>query len=228
MKNNISYENLLQLAAREAFQRKMSEIPSDRELKKLYGKQSAQHKKRMQKLLARENRKNTVYDMARRFSKIYLVFTLTFVLFSAALLSAEAVRESIATTLFDWQTGFTNIFVHGELSRQELPDIDAAYIPPGFSLVSDIAVSEDSRIIEFENSSAGHITIHLTTFSRNFSANADNEYSDYYKLTIDNVPGTWIQQGNINMLIISADGIFCNISGTVPVDEIIRIYKNLK
>ena len=228
MKNNISYENLLQLAAKEVFESKMSEMPSDKELNKLYGARSTKHKKKMQKLIRVENRKNMIYSFIHRFSKVYLIFTLSFIMLSTTLLSAKAVSESVVITLIDWKDKFTNIFVESEYIESELPHIVPTYIPEGFTLVSDFNLSNDSRIFDFENSSSGYISIYLTTYSQNFTANVDNEHSEYYMLNIDSVPGTWIQQEDKNILIISAKGIFYNITGTIPLDEIVEIYKNLK
>lgn len=228
MKNSISYENLIQLAAKESFQRKISEMPSDDELKRLYGNKSARHKKKMQKMLNKDKRQIAISNLSRRFSKIYFIFTSSLIVVFSTLLSARAVRESISVTILDWKHNFTGIFIENENIRSGLPDMEITYIPEGFSLVSDEQISLDTRIINYENNSSDYIIIYISTYSQNFTNNVDNEYSEYYMLRIDDIPATWVQQDNQNTLVISQNSIFYNISGTVSLDEIVRIYKNIK
>lgn len=227
MKNNTSFDNLLQLAAKESFKNKVSSFPPDEELVKMYGKQSERHKKKMTKILKSEKRKENISYLVRRFSKTYMISSLCFVFFFSTLLSAEAVRESISITLIDWKDKFVNIFIESEYSRDKLPDITISYVPEGFTLISTIEPSAESKILNYENNQSDYLIIHLSTFSQNFTDNIDNEFSNYYSLKICGDSGTWIQQGDKNILIIAKNGIFYNITGTILVEEIVEIYKNI-
>lgn len=227
MKNNTSFDNLLQLAAKESFKNKVSSFPPDEELVKMYGKQSERHKKKMTKILKSEKRKENISYLVRRFSKTYMISSLCFVFFFSTLLSAEAVRESISITLIDWKDKFVNIFIESEYSRDKLPDITISYVPEGFTLISTIEPSAESKILNYENNQSDYLIIHLSTFSQNFTDNIDNEFSNYYSLKIYGDSGTWIQQGDKNILIIAKNGIFYNITGTILIEEIVEIYKNI-
>ena len=227
MKNNTSFDNLLQLAAKESFKNKVSSFPPDEELVKMYGKQSERHKKKMTKILKSEKRKENISYLVRRFSKTYMIASLCFVFFFSTLLSAEAVRESISITLIDWKDKFVNIFIESEYSRDKLPDITISYVPEGFTLISTIEPSAESKILNYENNQSDYLIIHLSTFSQNFTDNIDNEFSNYYSLKICGDSGTWIQQGDKNILVIAKNGIFYNITGTILIEEIVEIYKNI-
>ena len=60
------------------------------------------------------------------------------------------------------------------------------------------------------------------------AAHTDNEYMDYYSITIDNNDGIWVCREGYNKLIMFNDKFIYTIDGNIVVGELINVYKNIE
>ena len=228
MSEKVRFENMLHMAVREVYMDRISAIPSDEEIDKIYTASQA-HTKKMEAMIRKESRSEKIIKFSRAASRVAVIVLIAFSLTFSTLLTAEAVRESVVTTVLEWKDKFTRIFMESDMQAEVLPEIRFNYIPESFSLVDEYTVIS-STLISYTYSNHDNVYFWITTSSKSNYTNdhIDNEYSNYYILNIDNNSGIWVNTGDENRLIISRNNLYFNISGKLPIEEIVQIYKNIE
>lgn len=226
MNNNVSFDAMLQMAAREAVYRQLDSFPSKRELEKMF-EPTQTHEDKINKIIKKETRADKFAEFNRQFSKVAVILLITFTVTFTPLISAKAVRESIVQTVIEWKDEFASIFFKSENVPAVINDVKIGYMVEGFESSGDVVKDEYMYKETFINNSK---IINLTIYSENAItvAHIDNEYTDYYYISINNNDGIWIYRENFSRLIISDNNFVYSIDGNVDVGEIINIYKNIE
>lgn len=224
MNNQVSFDSLLRMAVRETYMDQVNSIPPEDELEKILHTDD-NFKNKIRAIVRRENRNEKLIHFSRAATKVAVVVLMCISLTFASLMTADAVRESVATTILEWHDKFTRIFIKTDTVPEKLPEIRFNYIPEGFELVEDECMKDNSfQIYTYRNSLNNFIKIHINF---DFDDN-DNEQSSYFKLIIDNIEGIWINNVYNNKLIISLNDIKFSISGDIGIEQLVQVYKNIE
>ena len=224
MSEQVSFDSLLRMAVRETYLQQTNSIPADDKLDEIIHP-SDKFEKKMQAMVRRESRNEKLIYFRKITAKVAVVVLLCISLTFGSLLTAKAVRESVATTILEWHDKFTRIFIETDTQPDKLPEIRFNYIPEGFELVEEESVNNNLyKVYTYRNISNNYIRIYI-----NFGDdNIDNENTTFYLLSIDNVRAMWINKQDNNQLIISVGYINFNINGNIKLEEIVNIYKNIE
>ena len=228
MNNQVSFDSLLRMAVRETYMDQVNSIPPENELEKILHTDD-NFKNKIRAIVRRENRNEKLIHFSRAAAKVAVVILVCISLTFASLMTAEAVRESVATTILEWHDKFTRIFIETDAVPEKLPEIRFNYIPEGFELVEEESITSTNYMIyTFSNYKSIFLKIYINIQSEHSEDNVDNEFTNYYQLNIGNGRGIWVSYDNENKLIISKGELLFNISGQVSIEEIVRIYKNIE
>lgn len=228
MNNQVSFDSLLRMAVRETYMDQVNAIPPEDELEKILHTDD-NFKNKIKAIVHRENRNEKLIHFSRAAAKVAVVVLVCISLTFASLMTAEAVRESVATTILEWHDKFTRIFIETDTVPEKLPEIRFNYIPEGFELVEEESVFKPTLINNvYKNMDNCYINININAEDVNTNRNIDNEHTEFYIISIGNNRGCWIQSTNETMLVISNKNIHFIISGITSIDEIIKIYKNIE
>lgn len=224
MSEQVSFDSLLRMAVRETYLQQTNSIPADDKLDEIIHP-SDKFEKKMQAMVRRESRNEKLIYFRNITAKVAVVVLLCISLTFGSLLTANAVRESVATTILEWHDKFTRIFIETDTQPDKLPEIRFNYIPEGFELVKEESVNNNLyKVYTYRNISNNYVRIYI-----NFGDdNIDNENTTFYLLSIDNVRAMWINKQDNNQLIISVGYINFNINGNIKLEEIVNIYKNIE
>ncbi len=224
MSEQVSFDSLLRMAVRETYMEQANSIPADEELVRIIHP-SAEYEKKMRTMVRRENRNEKMIYFRKVTAKVAVVAMLCISLTFGSLMTAQAVRESVATTILEWHDKFTRIFIKTDAAPTQLPEIRFNYIPEGFELVEEESVKSDTFLLfTFSNSNYEYLRVQL-----NFeNMEIDNEYSSFYRISINNESGIWVNNAYSNQFIIYSKGCCYNISSSASIEEIIKIYKNIE
>lgn len=226
MNNNVSFDSMIQMAAKESVYRQMDSFPSKKELENMFSP-SQTHENKMNKLIKKENRFDKLVEFNRHFSKVASVMFIIFTVTLTPLISAKAVRESIVETVIEWKEDFASIFFKSENTPAVINEAKINYMVDGF--VSDGPDYQDDITYRdtFING-AKFINININSEPATTIAHIDNEFSDYYIITIDDIEGIWIYRNNVSTLIVPKDKYLYDIEGDIDISELINIYKNIE
>ena len=224
MNNQVSFDSLLRMAVRETYMDQVNAIPPENELEKILHPDD-NFKNKIKAIVRRENRNEKLVHFSRAASKVAVVILVCISLTFASLMTADAVRESVATTILEWHDKFTRIFIETDAQPERLSEIKFNYIPEGFELVEEESIKDESFMIyTFSDNKKDFLRIHI-----NFrSSKIDNEYSSYYIISIGNKKGIWINNEYTNQLIISSGNYCYNITSSLPIENVIDVYKNIE
>ena len=224
MSEQVSFDSLLRMAVRETYLQQTNSIPADDKLDEIIHP-SNKFEKKMQVMVRRESLNEKLVYFRKITAKVAVVVLLCISLTFGSLLTAKAVRESVATTILEWHDKFTRIFVETDTATTKLPEIRFNYIPEGFELVEEESFENKSfKLYTYRDSKNRFIRIH-TNFHDD---NIDNENSSYYCLIINGNEGVWIENQNNRQLVIQKNKLDFSISSDIVLGEIIKIYKNIE
>lgn len=226
MNNNVSFDALLQMVARESVYRQLDSFPSKRELENMFDP-SKTHEDKINKIIRKENRSDKFAAFNRQFSKVAVILLIAFTVTFTPLISAKAVRESIVQTVIEWKDEFTSIFFKSENTPAVINGVNIGYMVEGFE--SDGPIFKDEYMYK-KSYAQNSKFININIFSENkaITVNADNEFSNYYVISIDNNDGIWIYHDTFSKLIISNNEFIYIIEGSISIEEIINIYQNIE
>lgn len=228
MSDKIYVESLLLMAVNEISMELIDSIPPKDEIEKIYTA-SKSFLKNKEAQIRKEERKDKYIKFKNITSRVAVIILMTFSLSFSTLLTAEAVRESVVTTVLEWRDKFTRIFVESEVQTDVLPEIKFNYIPEGFILIEEKTIIGSSIInYLYQNKNDDYLRIIVNSKSYNTDDYIDNEHSSYYSLKIDNNNVIWLNSKTENKIIFSYHNINFNISGKIPLEEIVQIYKNIE
>ena len=227
MNNSVSVSSMANLAAREAMLQELSDIPPKSELEKMF-KTSVKHEKRILKAIKKEKRVESLYKISRKFSNISVVLVICFTVFFTPVLSAKAVRESIAQTIIEWKDEFCRIFIENDAEPVTINNVEIGYIPEGYVLEGEPIYSE-GKYRSIYNNELSYIPIHIDIYNNPNYSNTliDNEYMQYYNIGVGDAKGIWIYGDSFNTLVLSDNRFTYIIEGYCTIDSIINIYKNI-
>ncbi len=227
MNNEIKFDSLLRMAIRETYMDQLDAIPPEDELEKTLAP-SQTFIQKINRIVRKENRNEKLIYMSRSISKVAVVIMMFVSLSFASLMTAEAVRESVATTILEWHDKFTRIFIETDAQPEKLPEIRFNYIPEGFELVEDGSYSEYEYILRtYMSNDQKFCQIMISASNEMNIYEADNEHSSIYSIKIENVNAIWISSEHENQLYV-CDKYFYRLSGNMPLEKIIKIYKNIE
>ena len=136
MSEQVSFDSLLRMAVRETYLQQTNSIPADDKLDEIIHP-SDKFEKKMQAMVRRESRNEKLIYFRNITAKVAVVVLLCISLTFGSLLTAKAVRESVATTILEWHDKFTRIFIETDTQPDKLPEIRFNSIPEGFELVEE-------------------------------------------------------------------------------------------
>lgn len=228
MNNQVSFDSLLRMAVRETYMDQVNAIPPEDELEKILHPDD-NFKNKIRAIVHRENRNEKLIHFSRAAAKVAVVVMVCISLTFASLMTAEAVRESVATTILEWHDKFTRIFIETDAAPEKLPEIRFNYIPEGFELVEEESVVSDSFLnYKFLNGNSSYFHVNINTNKKHTKINVDNEHSYFYQIRINDANGIWISGIYENRLIISDKMLSFTINGDIPIEQIIGIYENIE
>ncbi|MBQ6850875.1 MAG: DUF4367 domain-containing protein [Oscillospiraceae bacterium] len=228
MNNQVSFDSLLRMAVREMYTEQVNSIPPEDKLKEIVHP-SDKLKRRINQIVNRETRNEKLIHMHKIASRVAVIILMCISLSFATLMTAEAVRESVATTILEWHDKFTRIFIETDAQPEKLPEIRFNYIPEGFELVEEESIKSNTYCnYTFFSSDNNFLRIQISASAENSKNTFDNERASVFKITVDESIGTWISHNSINYLIINNDNIVFTISCRCAIEEIIEIYKNIE
>lgn len=225
MNNSVSVSSMANLAAREAMLQELSDIPPKSELEKMF-KTSVKHEKRILKAIKKEKRVESLYKISRKFSNISVVLVICFTVFFTPVLSAKAVRESIAQTIIEWKDEFCRIFIESDAEPVTINNVEIGYIPEGYVLAGEPILERGKHRYIYSN---GKDMLVLSVFANKeyYYAYKDNVNTNYYTLTIGNTEGILVGKNRYNSIIITNNIISFHIEGYISLNELIMIYENI-
>jgi len=227
MNNQVSFDSLLRMAIRETYMEQINSIPSEEKLEQILHPSHA-FKQKISAIVRRETRNEKLIQMRRITGRVAVVIMLCISLTFGSLLTAKAVRESVATTILEWHDKFTRIFIETDVPPTQLPEIRFNYIPEGFELVEEESfIIPDTMLLTYRNDKINFLQIIISSSNDTNIDKSDNEFSSFYSIKIDERYGTWISKDNENQLIIFNLYTY-NIVGELKIEEIIKIYKNIE
>ena len=226
MNNNVSFDAMLQMAARESMYRQLNSFPSKKELKKMYTPSDV-HENKMNRLIRKENRSDKFIAFHRQFSKVAVILLVAFTVTFTPLITAEAVRESIVQTVIEWKEEFASIFFKSERTPAVINEVKIGYMPEGFESAEESIHSKYLYTETFSNN-MNFIILNIYSGDEISISNFDNKYTEYYAITIDNNEGVWLYHNNISSLIISKNNFIYHIDGNIDIGELINIYKSIE
>ena len=230
MSEQVSFDSLLRMAVRETYMEQANSIPADNELDEII-RPSAEYEKKMRTMVRRENRNEKLIYFRKVTAKVAVVAMLCISLTFGSLMTAQAVRESVATTILEWHDKFTRIFIKTDAAPTQLPEIRFNYIPEEFELVEEESFKRDDYMFltyNKENNINDYLRIICSSSNSINIDKSDNEHSSFYSLLISKCSGTWISRGVDNQFIISKNNVYFSITGTQNIEELIEIYKNIE
>ncbi len=226
MNNQVSFDSLLRMAVRETYMEQINSIPAEDKLEETL-KPSVAFKKKISAIVRKETRNEKLIHFRKVAYRVAVVLMMCISLTFGSLLTAKAVRESIATTILEWHDKFTRIFIETDTPPTELPEIRFNYIPEGFELVEEESVITKSFVTHTYIQNTNYIRIKINPFDPSFIENIDNEFSKYYFVKVTDTYGIWINFNDENLLFIPKGSANFSINGTVPLEEILKIYENI-
>ena len=227
MSEQVSFDSLLRMAVRETYLQQTNSIPADDKLNEIIHP-SDKFEKKMQAMVRRESLNEKLVYFRKITAKVAVVVLLCISLTFGSLLTAKAVRESVATTILEWHDKFTRIFVETDTQPDKLPEIRFNYIPEGFELVEEeSSVREDYQFYSYKNINGEFIKINAIK-GENGSIFADNEKSNIATIIINEEKCIWRFSNYENQLFVNTKNVHYNITSSISIEEIINIYKNIK
>lgn len=151
-------------------------------------------------------------------------------MFSCVMMPVRAVREAVVTTLIEWHDEFMSVVFSADPSngRTLSEDVQLKYIPDGFVMNKPVDQNGTSYLAEYGNGSDSFTVLILDLSNQPFIA-MDNEYSTYYSIQFDSHDAIWGCRDDGASLLTWHDKDFaCNITGTLPLNELIKIAENIE
>lgn len=226
MNSCVSLKSMADLAAREALMQELADIPPLSELEKIYTT-SEQHDKKIKKVLKREKRLDNLTKVNKAVSKAAVVMLICITVVMTPLISAKAVRESIAQTVIEWKNEFSRIFIKSDDVCTTINNVEIGYLPEGYTLDGEPEFDEGKYSLTFTNNN-NNLYIIVYSDTNYYTTYLDNITSDYCSVIIDDCNGIWICTYDMNALVIAKDNYSYHIEGYASIEDLIKIFKNIK
>ncbi len=227
-KTTISFDALVTMAVTEANQRELARLPSAEEMDAEFQPSPRLEKKVEQTLRRCRNAKRhrTALRWVRRTA---MAAAALWVVFTGALVPAQAVQQAAYSTLLEWKEQFSTVIVSSDRSTTlSLPtNIRATYLPEGYAL-EDRVQNGVSLINWYANTQGKRLLLQINLISESGQVDVDNEYSHYYSVQFDDISALWIQNGtDHNTLLYEKDGYLFSITAALDVSELIKVAQGI-
>ncbi len=233
-KNDIHHKNytlldaLMPLAATEAFNKEMSNLPSNEELNRIY-KPSAELDKRIKRIIRQYRFTKTM----KQVNKIAAGFILGLCLMAIPLLSVEASRNAIINAIVEYKNKHTKI----QFSDETMPSVSDAnsifyyptYLPEGFYETERLTL-ENTLYIRYRNKSGEEILIQQSAANTG-SLLIDSENMDFVEVSVEKNKAFYLKaksSGEKNTLMWEYERIVIKITSLFDSKEMIQIGESLK
>lgn len=227
--DNHIFEALFRQAVIDDYTEDIDSIPSKNELMKIISF-SAEFELRMKKLLAHEQRKETLtttLKFGKRAAAIFIVATSIF--FCTLLLNYE-VRAAVKNTVIEWYNKFTSFIFQGEASDTGVQkEWRPQYLPQGY-LESTVEKLGKATDIEYVNDEGGVIYLSYRPEENDTSISVDNENHIIESIIINGHEAYTVKAAKDdfeNGVIWSMDKYTFNIWSQLPIEELIKISQSL-
>lgn len=225
--NDKLFDAVLKIAAEEALEQEMEEMPSCEELNEQY-KPSPSLEKNIRKKLSRHKFKEKAMLYRKTAVKVAACITVVLVSSSILLLSADATRNYIFNAVIKWQEDHFSIQHDGSIESDK-KILSPTYLPEGFTEVS-IEVIGNIINITYENENG--ITIEFEQSpSKSTNLLVDNEDKEHEEIEINGHKAylfITIVDDKSNTLLWEVNGVFFCIISEVEKDELILIAESIK
>ena len=226
---DVAFEALLRQAVIDNYLEEVENIPSNKELSKIYSF-STGFEQRMKKLLLKDKTKDSVKKLLYYTKRVavFIMATST-VLFSALLFNSD-VRASAARAIVNIYEHFTSIRFN-DTTNINLKDfeinMDIGYLPDGYFEYSREELG-DMIIITITNEDSNILHMIFSSDMDNFIDN-DNRIFAEYIINENIVFVTTITNKDFdNILIGSINSFTINIEGNISSDELLEIFKSIE
>lgn len=219
---------MIALVVAEAEAWEEASLPSLREMNEAF-RPSASFGQRMDKLFRSLKRRERLRRWGRRARRVALCLAVLIAVFSCAMLPVQAVREAVVDTLIEWhEESLDLVYTSDDPGSGELiGTVELGYIPEGFVL-SENSVEFPNYIARYYEKGGDYLGVEIQIMDGKAQIVMDNEYTTYYSIQFDSHDALWgSREGGTNLLSWSDDGLVYLISGSLPLNELIRIAENI-
>ena len=217
--NDSVFEALFRQAVIDNFLEELDSLPPEEELAKLYTF-SPEHETRMQRLFAREARRERTRAVIMWTRRAAAVFVIAVTIIFGVLMFNPQVRAAVVETVTEWYEKFVRFTSNApEMAKTNL---EPGYIPDGF--VEIVRDSDDiMTTIIYDGESD---TIVFQSFRSSGSLSVDNENNNYEIRKIDGIEyhvfTTSLDNGE-NSIVWDIDGQRYAIFSIISIDELLAI-----
>jgi len=218
--NDSVFEALFKQAVIDNFYEELDSLPPDEELSKTYTF-SPEHEARMQRLFARELRRERIQNFAKWSKRVAAVILITVTVLFAAMMFVPQVRAVVVETITEWYEKFVSFT--SSTSETEKTNLEPGYIPEGFfEILRD--EKETTTTIIFYNDEG--VMIAYQSFRAKGSLAVDNEKVLYEVQTINKIEYhifVSTDDGGENTIVWDMDSQRYKITSTISVAELVVI-----
>jgi hypothetical protein len=217
---------MLRIAAGEAFEKEMSELPSEEELNKEY-KPSPELDRRIDDILKDSLRKSKRHGRVKKFRRAAACVCVFFAVSAAVLMSVSATRTAIFNAFMNIREKYTEIQFKD--SEKDGGLYRPAYLPEGFSESSNVTFSK-ATMLTYTNE-AGEEILFTQAPADTGSLSVDNETMTYLEVKINGEAAyLFVSQSedDINILVWETNGVMLELTSKISSDELVKIAENIK
>ena len=219
-----NFEEMLEMAVKEAYELKMASIPRDEELERLYPF-SERHNKRMEKLLEIKKKRKPIFKPRIRYAfASILIFIISVASFN------DYVRGNILRFFIGQHENFVRITgnINSEVAT-EFTQWRPAYVPEMFTEVYEFFAFDSVALVRYYNPTNPQPDI---MFQHNLTENIQAtvwglEYRNYRTEVVNGVRFEIFESTNINVassiVYWDVDGVSFSVTAFLPVEEILKI-----
>ena len=224
-KNDLLFESLLKVAVKQAFDKEMSELPSEEELGEEY-KPSEVLDSRIKSIIdnsfSKQNKRRSIKKLARIAACVFIFLGVS----SFVLLSVEATRNVILNAFINVKEKYTEIQFMDSVKSDGI--YRPAYLPEGFRETSNVSIG-NAVILTYTNE-AGEKIVFTQAPADTGSMLVDNENMSYTEIEVNGVYAllfTAEENEFQNKLIWQTDKMVFDISAKLSGEELVKIAENI-
>lgn len=217
------FEALLNIAAKEAALQENWDMPSCEDLDKIY-KPSIAFNKRINKIILRQEKRESARRTFYSFGRITAVFSVIVVAISLALLTVEASRNFIFNTFINIRSDHAVIKFGEGASLTQVAVYDFGYVPQDFELI-EIQSAGNIQIKIYANSNGEQIIFEYSILDVPVIG-VDTENTEYTRIIVNGYEAflfsTTIESG-FNVLTWATESAVFKLTSSIESDELVKV-----
>lgn len=226
MSEKINIDTAIYAAVKELDAELIAALPSTEVLSKKY-QQNYEKEKTIYNRIKNKERKNIFFNVQKHLVKIVIVTALVFTVAFSPFLTANAVQVAVSETAVEWYEKYITVESNTTNAVNGIKDLKVEYMTEGFMLKEEYFRGESVAKDYFKGNA--YLSVSARVDNNASLLGLDNERSDFYPIEINKNKGLLMNgEDGYNNLVIVDNGIRYMVSGYVNIDEILKIYKNLK